>query len=320
MRARSSLLLLGLALTAGAALADAPASNPVPRELADLDRMLVSLDAEERTLRTELDGIGPRTDDLRKRVIARGRVFYRLVRAGLLPVSGGFDALVAHARRVEQARKGLEQDLGAWRGLNDRKLVISRRLDEITVRRAPLVLQQQAADRARTALQEQADRDGAFQRAFQSSTGPEYLAVYGPGITSPDPNAAVSGGFRAMKGKLAIPVPGRAEIRVVHSGGGPALELHAPPGTPVRAVHPGRVAFADDYATFGRTVLLDHGDHFYTVMGHLASAEVKVGDSVVAGATIGTVGSEGRDGWVYFEVRQGSSTLDPGPWLGIVSR
>ena len=37
--------------------------------------------------------------------LARGAAFYRLTRAGLLPVGGGFDALVTHAMHVERARR-----------------------------------------------------------------------------------------------------------------------------------------------------------------------------------------------------------------------
>jgi len=100
----------------------------------------------------------------------------------------------------------------------------------------------------------------------------------------------------------------------------------APAGTPVRAVFAGRVAFADRYDPFGQIVILDHGDHFYTLMGDLTSIEVRVGDDLSAGAKIGTVGRGAaaettRAGGpaLYFEVRQGASTIEPGPWLGLGS-
>ena len=138
-----------------------------------------------------------------------------------------------------------------------------------------------------------------------------------------------------MKGRLPFPIAGRAEIRSVRRPGasGPGLEMLAPVGTPVRAVFSGRVAFADKYDPFGQIVILDHGDHYYTLMGDLGSIEVRVGDDLSAGAKVGTVGRASAQGdgspgasddsrrpsssALYFEVRHGSSTIDPGPWLGL---
>src|SRR5258708_40069822 len=131
-----------------------------------------------------------------------------------------------------------------------------------------------------------------------------------------------------MKGRLPFPIAGRAEIRSVRRPGasGPGLEMLAPVGTPVRAVFSGRVAFADKYDPFGQIVILDHGDHYYTLMGDLGSIEVRVGDDLSAGAKVGTVGSARTTGGdaapagrspLDFEVRRGSNAIDPGPWLGL---
>jgi septal ring factor EnvC (AmiA/AmiB activator) len=77
------------------------------------------------------------------------------------------------------------------------------------------------------------------------------------------------------------------------------------------------VAFADRYGPYGRIVILDHGGHYYTVSGNLDEIDVKTGDEVGAGERIGTVGDMGQGPMLYFEVRQGSRTLTPGPWLGL---
>jgi septal ring factor EnvC (AmiA/AmiB activator) len=140
-----------------------------------------------------------------------------------------------------------------------------------------------------------------------------------------------------MKGRLPFPIAGRAEIRNVHRAGapGPGLEMSAPSGTAVRAVYAGRVAFADRYDGFGQLVILDHGGHYYTLMGDLSTIEVRVGDDLSAGAKVGTVGmpatdemsgaegaspksrSRARAPGLYFELRHGTAALEPGPWLGL---
>ncbi len=74
-----------------------------------------------------------------------------------------------------------------------------------------------------------------------------------------------------MKGRLPFPLPGRAEIRSARRPGadGPGLEMRVPRGSPVRAVYAGRVAFADSYAAYGKTIILDHGNSYYTVSANL---------------------------------------------------
>ena len=133
---------------------------------------------------------------------------------------------------------------------------------------------------------------------------------------APDTTAS---GFAAARGRLLFPVVGRAEVRPAHREGtdGPGLEIHAPVGTVVRAVFAGRVAFADRYGPYGRIVILDHGDHYYSVSGDLDEIDVKIGQELGAGERIGTVGDDGQGAMLYFEVRHGSQTVAPGPWLGL---
>ena len=74
--------------------------------------------------------------------------------------------------------------------------------------------------------------------------------------------------------------------------------------------------FQDDWKATSK-LTLDHGEHYYTVSGNLAGIDVKVADEVAAGERIGTVGDDGHGAMLYFEVRRGTETIAPGPWLGI---
>ena len=127
------------------------------------------------------------------------------------------------------------------------------------------------------------------------------------------------GGFASSKGRLLFPLAGRSEVRPARREGtdGPGLEITSSLGAPVRAVFGGRVAFADRYGPYGRLVIVDHGDHYYTVSGNLASMDVRVGDEVSAGERLGTVGDEGRGPMLYFEIRHATQTLQPTSWLGL---
>ena len=132
-------------------------------------------------------------------------------------------------------------------------------------------------------------------------------------------------GFAGQKGRLASPVQGRVAQsfgRVVDADFGTqtfrsGVVFEAALGTPVLAVAPAVVRFAGWFRGYGRMVILDHGDRFFTVSGHLAELAVEVGDAVAAGEEVGAVGDTGSlaGARLYFEIRRGSEALDPRDWL-----
>ncbi|MBV9946469.1 MAG: peptidoglycan DD-metalloendopeptidase family protein, partial [Myxococcales bacterium] len=274
-----------------------PAMDPA-LAMAAMDRRIADLDTEQQSQRQELGRVGEELAARHARVLTRGRAFYRLTRAGLLPVGGGFDALVTHAMHVERARRALAADIDDERRLRGRAAEIARQLDRIARERGALSTQRTSMEAARELAQDEQRRQAAFDRAFETSTGPAgapsgYVSVTGGGALSPE---APAGGFATARGHLLFPVSGRAEMNPGKREGseGDGLEIRAPAGSPVRAVFAGRVAFADRYGPYGRLVILDHGDHYYSVSGNLNEIAVKIGQEVSAGEPIGTVGDEGR--------------------------
>lgn len=326
MKRRSSfalLLLLGFAASVarGAVPADGLskqstlASGNVASSVADFERLLKRIDEEERGLQAELGGIDPKLETVRKRMLGRGRAYYRHVHAGLLPVGEGFDALVDHAARVERVRRALERDIAEADALEKRKTAISERLLRLRAERAPLDLQREAMMRARRALEAEDERRAAFARAFESSTRPDYVAIYGADSGPKDADSRRT--FVQQKGHLLLPVTGRAEVRKSQKHDVPAIELVAQPGATVRSVAAGRVVFADRYDSYGLTVIVDHGDRYYSVYASLGGTELRAGDPIAEGARVGTAPSAGQGDTVYFEIRRGSTALEPGPWLGM---
>jgi septal ring factor EnvC (AmiA/AmiB activator) len=327
MKRRPPLALIAAALISSAAVGGAGELAPTPpaaREGNDLDRLLARLTEEERALAAERDRIGPAIEVANRRMLARARAYVKHLRAGVLPAGGGFDALVDYAATVERTRRALDRDREAEAALRRRLSEIEVELARIRVMRAPLDVQREAMARARMALQQADERRAAFARAFETSVRPpDYMAIYGADSGPSDgssANAGRSGGFEALKGRLPLPVSGRAEARRVmrRGAGGPGLELQAIPGATARSVAAGRVAFADVYDDYGLTVILDHGGSYYSVYGGLGRIDVRVGENAPENARLGALGGSGAlPAVLYFEIRHRADTVDPGPWLGL---
>ena len=95
------------------------------------------------------------------------------------------------------------------------------------------------------------------------------------------------------------------------------VEFAASGGESVRAVAPGVVRFAGWFRGYGKLVIVDQGDQYFTVVSHLGELFVEVGDTTGEGDTLGTVGETGSltGPSLYFEIRHGSEPLDPADWL-----
>jgi murein hydrolase activator len=314
------LSVLLLALSASAVTLDAAPPAGLPRAVTpeapgeSVERELAALERQEQATKLELEELSREGEVLKARTLARGRAYAKLARAGLLPVGGGFQAFVEHAARLERLHRSLARDLEHERQVALRRAALAKQLSSITARRGPLQTQQRALQQAATALLAARDRDQAFERAFMGGTFDDHTAVYGAPSNGLAPANAP---FAALKGSLPFPISGRSEIRSERrNGSGPGLSMRAPSGSVVRSVFPGRVAFADSYADYGKTVILDHGGGYYTVSANLGEIEVKVGDELKGGARMATLGGSAGS-TLYFEVRIGQETADPAEWFGI---
>lgn len=135
-----------------------------------------------------------------------------------------------------------------------------------------------------------------------------------------------SGDFARGQGALDWPLRGTLVGRFgneVHPKWGTVtpnngIDIEAAIGSPVRAVAKGRVEYtSDDYGTYGQMIILNHGDGYFTLYGHLSVIAVVVGAEVGPGQVIARSGDSGslKGPVLHFEVRKGGTPLDPRDWL-----
>jgi murein DD-endopeptidase MepM/ murein hydrolase activator NlpD len=124
---------------------------------------------------------------------------------------------------------------------------------------------------------------------------------------------------------IARPVPGgitsafggrrifNGQPRAPHKG----TDMRCAEGTPVKAVCSGTVLFAENTYFGGLTIYLDHGQGVISTYSHLSAFDVKAGDSVRKGQTIGRSGSTGRvtGPHLHFAIYFNGNSVNPASYV-----
>ena len=131
--------------------------------------------------------------------------------------------------------------------------------------------------------------------------------------------------MRMFQGEIGWPVEGELDARfgtqlhprfktvTVRNG----IELAAPVGTTVSAVYDGEVVYASWFQGYGKLLILEHPGGVHSLYGYLFDFGVEVGDRVVKGEPIASVGDTGslEGPRLYFEIRAQGRPEDPERWL-----
>jgi murein DD-endopeptidase MepM/ murein hydrolase activator NlpD len=99
----------------------------------------------------------------------------------------------------------------------------------------------------------------------------------------------------------------------MHAG----LDFRGPVGAPIQAAADGVVSFAGVKGGYGNCIEITHANGLMTRYGHMSAFKARLGQKVVAGDTIGAIGSTGRSTGphLHFEVRVNGVAVNPRPFL-----
>ncbi|WP_339516032.1 murein hydrolase activator EnvC family protein [Pseudomonas sp. RL_15y_Pfl2_60] len=235
----------------------------------------------------------------------------------LLERKSTLDTQTEKLAQVRKQRQVALAKLNSDYSARDKKLK-ARQRDQAQLAKVIKTIDETLARQAREAA---AARQRAIAAANQAKhQNPASAASNtGPIVSS---GAVYGGQFANARGKLPWPVNGRLLARYGTPRGEDArtkwdgVLISAAPGSQVRAVHGGRVVFADWLRGAGLLVILDHGNGYLSLYGHNQSLLKDAGDVVKAGDPIATVGTSGGQNTpaLYFAIRQKGRPSDPAQW------
>ncbi len=128
--------------------------------------------------------------------------------------------------------------------------------------------------------------------------------------------------FAELKGKLPWPVKGKISqrygtARVTNKVRWEGVVISAQAGTPVIAIHHGRVVFSDYLRGHGLLLIVDHGTGYMSLYARNQALYKEIGEWVSAGETIAAVGNSGgqESAGLYFELRHNGQPTNPQQWI-----
>ena len=126
--------------------------------------------------------------------------------------------------------------------------------------------------------------------------------------------------FRLQKGKLSPPVVGRLSRTGAdgwrNDGECPGVIFSTPRGSEIRAIFDGTVEYNDVVPGYGKVLIIDHGNEYFSLVSQGAQFFKTVGQEVTEGDIIGlTGGGPWIQEGIYFEIRHEEQQEDPLEWL-----
>lgn len=230
------------------------------------------------------------------------------------------------AEKTKQRKKLKElyaKSAEAQKALEEDKAIYEKKKSEIAE-------EQEAAEAQWKKLVEEAKKRAAEEKAAREAAA---RAAAANNDTPSGNTATTQGGSSTVTGDFIWPVPGfynitygvgwrwgayHAGIDIASSGIRGAQIVASDAGTVVQAENScthdyGKSGSCGCGGGYGRYCIVDHGNGYMTLYGHMENCIVSVGDKVNQGQTLGYVGSTGfsTGAHCHFEVRLNGAAQDP---------
>jgi len=93
------------------------------------------------------------------------------------------------------------------------------------------------------------------------------------------------------------------------------VTLETRPGAQIVAPFDGRVMFAGPFRGYGQILIIEHGDGYHSLLAGLERIDGAVGQWLVAGEPVATMGTGEPRPRLYLELRRNGQPINPLPFL-----
>lgn len=138
-------------------------------------------------------------------------------------------------------------------------------------------------------------------------------------------NVITDSHFSSLRGQMPPPVEGPSQLSFGHKRQKDSqlsflttgVYFETSGGEPVTSPHQGKVAFVGELPYWGKTLILDHGDSYFTVYGNLTDLSVRLGDPINPQQKLAQVSNKKYDkkSGFYFEIRHYTEPQNPKEWF-----
>jgi len=225
--------------------------------------------------------------------------------------------------RLEAFRQSLQELRNTQAAVQSTRVELARTEESVAIRQQELTESRQERQQILAALNADIQNRRSEREELESDRKrlENLLEEVQQAINNiPSPNESQP--FASLRNKLPWPVKGQvlsrygdryADGKLRRNG----LLIATGDEAEIRAIHYGRVVFANWLRGFGLITIIDHGDGYMTLYGHSSSLFTSPGDWVAAGEPIAQAGRTGGTDSpaLYFEVRHNGKPDNPGRWL-----
>ncbi len=290
------------------------------------------LEADVADLQQDIQEVSEQIQTLRRKIILRMRNLHRVSAPTIFQSLFGAHDLTEmdrNARIMYKISKSDVEQLRTFRGLknllSEQQNKLEKKIAEFEKTQKNLERQESAIKKTYNAqmelLKKLGDQDHTIVEKLKEIKKKSIGVV---GEKESMIAGLFAGGIYEKKGRLEFPTQGvvsrkfgllsmpSPKIRVYNKG----WFISTIPDKEILAVHKGHVAYVGPLGEYNQVVVLDHGDHFYTVYANLSNALVQVGEEVGSQQVLGQTGQSRIYGsGLYFEMRHFSQSEDPAEWF-----
>ncbi len=326
------------------------------RQRSRLKKLRGSLKIQEKLINdkiAELEKVTLAKDAARTKVAARLLAFYRMGKTGIMNVTFSAASLPDMLTTEEYYQVMFNHDQKLISGYRDKISRLSKIRDELQIEKDHMIqviagIKAQESDLAGTRANrmELLNRIHSEKRLYQQALvemekAAQRLSARIRGLKSEYRAAGrkrgrqrgrqsskkrrPARGFASYKGRLDPPVAGTLSIsfgrhkkdRFGITTFANGVDIRTENGAEVKAVAAGKVVYAGTLRGYGKIIIIDHGNQYYSLVSRLAEIDKSEGDLVSRGEKIGSMDEqEGIIGeGLHFEIRHGTEPQNPLKWI-----